>query len=680
PGPGSKIYREGFYPPGLSDSSHVVFWDPRDDGTGSSAIALYSGLPGSIALLAEKGGIVPGAPGPISYLYTAGLNIANSPMPINDANRTAFGATFEGGSGGPSILVGAPGSISIAAESGMQAPGLPSGVTFYSLYTGTLSLKSEDRLAFAATLFDNSTQAYTQGLFAGLPNSLAFLARTGDPAAGTDPGVFYDLESSSVFPSLSESRTVAFGGYLTGLGVRDSNSNALWVGVPGALELVARGDMQAPGVEPGVTYGLWPGYDFPLPFYAVINSSGEIAFTQYLSTEEHALWAGPLDNLRLVARQGQSAPGLAPGETLGGFGNLYINETGSVAFQAVIGDVHNLDSAIYVGNPDGELVYVTRVSEPVTLDNGQILFFSFPFFPDGFNSKGQVLIHASLSDGSDGLFLADTAVPVVTSATTTSGAIGVPFSYQITATNSPTSFSATGRPPGLNINGTTGLISGTPTVIGTFDTAISATNSVGQGPATTLMITVAPAPTPTPTPSPSPSASPSPSPSASPSPSPSASPSPSPSASPSPSPSVSPSPSPSASPSPSPSASPSPSPSASPSPTPFFPVQLANISTRLSVGTDDSVLIGGFIVAGMQSKAVIIRAIGPSLPLGGVLSDPILEIHDSTGATIATNDNWQESANKQAIIDAGFAPTNDNESAILLTLNPGPYTAIVRGV
>ena len=109
-------------------------------------------------------------------------------------------------------------------------------------------------------------------------------------------------------------------------------------------------------------------------------------------------------------------------------------------------------------------------------------------------------------------------------------------------------------------------------------------------------------------------------------------------------------------------------------------MQLGNISTRVSVGTNDNVLIGGFIVTGTQPKEVTIRAIGPSLPLGGVLSDPVLELHDSAGATIATNDNWQENANRQAIIDAGLAPTADKESAILMTLAPGPYTAIVQGV
>ena len=133
-------------------------------------------------------------------------------------------------------------------------------------------------------------------------------------------------------------------------------------------------------------------------------------------------------------------------------------------------------------------------------------------------------------------------------------------------------------------------------------------------------------------------------------------------------------------PTPTPTATPTPSPSPTPAPTPFFAVQLGNISTRLSVGTDTNVAIGGFIVTGTEPKQVVVRALGPSLPLDGVLADPILELHDSSGATIATNDNWQGSANKQAIIDAGFAPTNDKESAILMTLEPGLYTAIVRGV
>jgi cyclophilin family peptidyl-prolyl cis-trans isomerase len=116
------------------------------------------------------------------------------------------------------------------------------------------------------------------------------------------------------------------------------------------------------------------------------------------------------------------------------------------------------------------------------------------------------------------------------------------------------------------------------------------------------------------------------------------------------------------------------------------PVHLANISTRAVVGTGDGALIGGFIVRGDAPKKVIIRALGPSLEGAGIsnfLADPTLEIHDGTGAQIAFNNNWQDDPNRQAVIDAGIAPTEPNESAILLTLDSDDvgigYTAVVHG-
>ena len=123
---------------------------------------------------------------------------------------------------------------------------------------------------------------------------------------------------------------------------------------------------------------------------------------------------------------------------------------------------------------------------------------------------------------------------------------------------------------------------------------------------------------------------------------------------------------------------------ASPTPTPTpSSSHLANISTRLNVGVDDDVLIGGFIVRGPGPKRLILRAIGPSLAGAGVigaLANPTLELHDSTGAMIAANDDWQTSAQVSEIRDSGLAPTNPLESAIVATLQPGNYTAIVRGV
>ncbi len=113
---------------------------------------------------------------------------------------------------------------------------------------------------------------------------------------------------------------------------------------------------------------------------------------------------------------------------------------------------------------------------------------------------------------------------------------------------------------------------------------------------------------------------------------------------------------------------------------PITIMTFANISTRMSVGTSDNALIGGFIITGTQAKKVIVRAIGPSLPVSGVLADPILELHDSNDLTIATNDNWQDSPDRQAIIDSTLPPSDDMESAIIMTLDPAAYTAVVRGV
>lgn len=102
----------------------------------------------------------------------------------------------------------------------------------------------------------------------------------------------------------------------------------------------------------------------------------------------------------------------------------------------------------------------------------------------------------------------------------------------------------------------------------------------------------------------------------------------------------------------------------------------------MKVGTKENVLIGGFIIKGIQSKTLILRAIGPSMAASGVgdaLADPVLEIHDATGNVVASNDDWQDSAQAAQIQQSGLAPTNSLESAILVTLSPGNYTAVVSG-
>jgi phospholipase/lecithinase/hemolysin len=109
---------------------------------------------------------------------------------------------------------------------------------------------------------------------------------------------------------------------------------------------------------------------------------------------------------------------------------------------------------------------------------------------------------------------------------------------------------------------------------------------------------------------------------------------------------------------------------------------LFNVSARSRVETGDNVLIGGFVIGGSTSKRVIVRGIGPSLTALGVpgaLSNPALNIFNSAGQNIAANDNWK-STQQAAIQASSFAPSDDRESAVIITLAPGAYTAILSGV
>jgi len=109
--------------------------------------------------------------------------------------------------------------------------------------------------------------------------------------------------------------------------------------------------------------------------------------------------------------------------------------------------------------------------------------------------------------------------------------------------------------------------------------------------------------------------------------------------------------------------------------------RLANISTRGKVETLDNVMIGGFIIGGDQPTKVIVRAIGPSLATRGVagaLLNPTLDLHDGNGTRFASNDDWR-SDQAAEIIASTVPPTDDQESAIVRMLQPGGYTAIVRG-
>jgi hypothetical protein len=115
------------------------------------------------------------------------------------------------------------------------------------------------------------------------------------------------------------------------------------------------------------------------------------------------------------------------------------------------------------------------------------------------------------------------------------------------------------------------------------------------------------------------------------------------------------------------------------------PAKLANISTRAFVSTGDDIVIAGFILGNNSAPTrLVLRGIGGSLTVFGVpnaLANPTLEMRNSSGAILASNDNWQDDPAQAAeLTAAGLAPTNPNESGLALTLGPGQYTALLSGV
>jgi hypothetical protein len=108
----------------------------------------------------------------------------------------------------------------------------------------------------------------------------------------------------------------------------------------------------------------------------------------------------------------------------------------------------------------------------------------------------------------------------------------------------------------------------------------------------------------------------------------------------------------------------------------------ANFYVRGFVGTADEVLSGGIVVRGTATERALFRALGSDLGKSGIansLANPVLEVRDNNGVLLASNDNWQDSSQSEEISSIGLAPGNENYAALLLTLAPGNYTAVVRG-
>lgn len=372
---------------------------------------LWVGAPGAFQLVAKEGDAAPGLGAGVTL-----VSFANEA--VNADGRVAVAATVKG-TGVTSfnntvIYAGPAGSLQPVAREGGAAPGRPVGTTLTSsVFFGHPGIDGSGRVSFAEGL-TNDPAPSAHGFWVGQPDSPQLFAYNGDPAPGFPAGVKYDFDGDSM--SMNRAGLVGLLGSVSGSGIDPANAATIWLGQPGALAPAFRAGDQAPAAKVGTSLHL-----FGAPR---ITDSGSVAFAATLSGtgvtafNDEALYFGPPDALKLVAREGDPAPGLS--DTFGGnFTEWVVNNSGQVAF------VNALSSArwgLFGGSP-GDIKLLAITNEPFDVGGGDFRNMFGLTLNDQtsrqnevgsstvMNDSGQVLFHGYFSGGTvtDGYFV--TTVP-----------------------------------------------------------------------------------------------------------------------------------------------------------------------------------------------------------------------------------------------------------------------------
>jgi hypothetical protein len=637
---------------------------------------LWSGAPGSVALLAREGDPAPGTGAGVTYLDN---NFSGTPA-INAAGQCVFHAALTGpgvvtNTNQTGLWLGAPGSVALLMRGGDHAPGTPAGVNFL-FPDGSPAINAAGQGSFSANLTGiGVTSDNDWGIWVGAPGNLTLLVRTGDPAPGMPAGNnfldFADVSNVGIRPALNASGQCAFAGHVTGLGLDNSG---LWVGAPGSVTLLARAGNPAPGAAAGVNYS-----SFETP---TINASGQSAFharvqgSGITAPNDTGFWVGTPGSVAKVALEGEAAPGAGTGTLFGdqGGGEFAFNDRGEVAFVTSLTGPNVTsanDSSLWFSNAARNLTLIAREGSPLEVSPGVTrvvsgaLRFAGNFRggsgdedgrPNGFNDQSQIAFSASFTDGSSGIFIAtlpgSTPTPsqllnIATRLRVQTGENVLIGGFIITGTDAKkVIIRAIG--PSLSsffsnflANPTLELFQGNTTLdtnddwierraeieatglqpSNDFESAIVRTLTPGaytaivRGEGNTAGIGLVE----------------------------------------------------------------------------VYDLdqatnsKLANIATRGFVETGNDVMIGGLIVgpAGGANAKVVVRAIGPTLAnfqINGALQDPTLDLVNASGAVIRSNNNWRQGSQEAELIALGLQPGDNRESALVETVGPGNYTAIVRGV
>ena len=366
---------------------------------GENLNGIWAGPPESVRLLAREGDPAPGTPEGVRYfvLQTA-LRDWNERGEVSFSGQvTGPGVSFANDS---ALWAGRPGNIQLVARDGSPTPGTGGGVNYGSFQFAVVHINNLGQTLFENGLAGSVNASNNRAIFFGPPGNVQLAARLGQQAAGLPAGVPYESMRN---PRFNDQGQIAF---LGGAG----GESGIWAGVPGAFQLVAYGETQAPGTPLGVTYDT-----MGIP---IVSSSSGIAFPASLRGPNRenlgeGLFAGTPGSVQLIARRGDEAVGAGPGVTFQRPENFALNGAGQVVFLASLTGpdvtVAN-DYGIWTtdpSDPSGTLILLVREGLPFDVGGGdlrtidQLEFIGEP----GLNDAGQITFVATFTDGSGGVFV-----------------------------------------------------------------------------------------------------------------------------------------------------------------------------------------------------------------------------------------------------------------------------------
>jgi hypothetical protein len=370
------VLREGSTAPGTTEQFEFFEYDPLLNNVGQVLInadltgnfnqrnGLWVGTPGNLQLLVRTNTAIAG------FSYTI-ATIHDQSAALSDNGSVAFAGYTSGNLSG--VWYGAPGNLQALALEDSPVPagsGLPAGVKFQSVASSieTVAMNSTGKVAFTARLENSSFTIHGNSIWTGAPGNLKVLVRENAAAPGL-PGRNVFLLGSD--PVINSSSDVAFSVKL------DDFTDALYLGKPGDLDLLIKGNDPAPVGSSGVRFAQFGTFS-----QLRLSNSGHVGFEGWLEgtsvngTNNYGLFRATTNGVDMVARLGNQAPGMQSGAVFESFSDYSINPVGQMAFMGQTtggGILPGEGQGIWAQDSTGELQLIARVGDWANPVSGEIV-------------------------------------------------------------------------------------------------------------------------------------------------------------------------------------------------------------------------------------------------------------------------------------------------------------------